>query len=514
MTSQPETITQEIRKELESILEEVGNDGTSTADRMERKIFSWLLKVGCQLLTLYFVQRSSRCEREQTPHSSGQEIPYVNDRKRTYYSIFGRIPIWRPYFYRKGIGGSSPLDSELSLGDDSYSDLLREITELLGVEVAYEKAVELIDRLLGQRLSSNAAQGMVSKDGQAVESYYEQKAPPEPATEACILVAQADGKGVPLVREEETVAKVRLGKGEKRMKKKESIVTSLYTIEAGPRSPESVVASFFNSEEERSDKEAEQQHRPINKQLWATLDGKDSALQRLAHQVNQRDGDHILHRIALADGCEALQLRMVRFLPGFTLILDFIHANEYLWKVANKLFGEQGDQRLPWVREQTLQILSGATQDVIEELRRLCALPERTNSQIEALNITANYFERNLPYMHYDHYLRMGWPIASGVIEGACRHFVKDRFELSGMRWTQDGAESLLQLRAVSINGHWDDFHDFRKQQRHFRLYHFSPAGINTPEDEALCNKDDSTHNIIPSRPRRHFIQNQRKLAA
>ena len=84
---------------------------------------------------------------------------------------------------------------------------------------------------------------------------------------------------------------------------------------------------------------------------------------------------------------------------------------------------------------------------------------------------TATYFQRNLPYMDYNTYLKRGWPIASGVIEGACRHFVKDRCELSGMRWTQSGVENLFRLRAVAENGDWDDYHQFRKRQRHSRLY-------------------------------------------
>ena len=78
----------------------------------------------------------------------------------------------------------------------------------------------------------------------------------------------------------------------------------------------------------------------------------------------------------------------------------------------------------------------------------------------------ANYFERNLPYMAYDDCLRQGWPIASGVIEGACRHIVKDRMELSGMRWSQNGAEQLLRLRCVHDNGHWDTFWEYRRAQR------------------------------------------------
>ena len=77
--------------------------------------------------------------------------------------------------------------------------------------------------------------------------------------------------------------------------------------------------------------------------------------------------------------------------------------------------------------------------------------------------------------MRYDEYLARGWPIATGVIEGACRHLAKDRCDLSGMRWTLDGAEALLALRCVHDNGDWDAFHAFRRQHRHQQLYH-TPA--------------------------------------
>ena len=103
------------------------------------------------------------------------------------------------------------------------------------------------------------------------------------------------------------------------------------------------------------------------------------------------------------------------------------------------------------------------------------------------MEIAAHYFQRNLSHMHYDHYLAQGWPIASGVIEGACRHFVKDRFELSGMRWTKQGAEHLLHLRAVAENGDWDDYHRFRRQQRHLRLYNSPFPDQHAPEQQALA---------------------------
>ena len=200
-----------------------------------------------------------------------------------------------------------------------------------------------------------------------------------------------------------------------------------------------------------------------------------------------RDGAHIQHRVALCDGCEALQTRLSARFHDFAQILDFIHANEYLWDVANTLLGETNEQRFPWMIERTTQLLSGQTVQLIDEFRKLAEAPHTTAAQRKQLLKTAGYFERNLPYMDYHVYLALGWPIASGVIEGACRHFVKDRCELSGMRWTQDGVEHLLRLRAVAENDDWDAYHHFRRRQRHMRLYQCPFPESETLEMQALA---------------------------
>jgi len=400
----------------------------------------------------------------------GQKLSYHSEKKRTYFSIFGKVPFWRPYFYKTGVKGQSPLDAELSLGSDRYSDFLREMSEYLGVYTAYNKVIDVEERFLGLKLSTRPLQQIIATDASDVETFYAQKPAPLPDEEAEILVIQADGKGIPIVLETPKEPKVRLDKGEKRGRKKEAIVTTVYTIAGASRTPEQVVASFFYQDSD-SQTSTSKRTKPQHKHIWATLDGKDTALDRLAKQVALRQGSHILHKVALCDGCEALQSRIEDRFPDFNLILDFIHANEYLWKVANKLLGETNEQRTEWVANRTLQMLSGKTEQIITEFRNLATDDQCTSAQREKLTKTANYFERNSPYMDYPTYLSKGWPIASGVIEGACRHFVKDRFELSGMRWTQEGAENLLRLRAVAENEDWDAYHDFRKLERHTRLY-------------------------------------------
>lgn len=467
MTFNSQAIIQDVRADFANMLEYVTGEQarTATADATERGLFKMLLAMGLKLLTLFFLLRSQHASRETLKTAAGSELYYHRDTQRRYVSIFGGLRFVRPYFYRKGQAGQAPLDAELSLGEDCYSDLVREVSGYLGVYDVYHKSCDILERLLGLRLSTRALQTNLGEDAADVLDYYAQKPAPLASHEAEILVIQADGKGVPMILEETQPDKVRLGKGEKHGRKKEAMVTSVYSIESFMRTPAQVVASYYDQIS------LSKPAKPHNKHLWATLDGKDTALSRLAEQVRVRRGSHIQHTIALCDGCQALQTRLAKYFPDFIQILDFIHANEYLWKVANALFGETHAQRFEWMSDHTLQLLSGQTPQLIAEFRALANQPKISKRKRTQLLTTANYFERNLPFMNYPTYLSNGWPIASGVIEGACRHFVKDRCELSGMRWLQSGAEQLLRLRAVAENNDWDDYQIYRKQQRHQRLY-------------------------------------------
>jgi len=480
MISNSEYIIQDVRVQFEQLLDFVIGESAerAIAYQIESGLFKLLVSLGFSLLQLFFMMRSEKSNRTKVQLVDGQELPYHRDTARYYFSIFGKFRFERPYFYKKGVGQQIPLDEELGLQADGYSDLLRELSGYLDVDSVYGKTVDMFNRLLGLSLSKRSLQGNIIEDSADVLTYYDQKAPPTPVPGASILVAQADGKGIPMVLEPESEAEppeepVRLGKGQKRGHKKEAIVTSAYTIAPLIRTPQEVVNSFFDLSKSEFDIETQKQARPKpqNKHTWATLDGKDIALERLAKYVHLLECDQIQEWVALCDGCEALQLRLRLYLDGFTLVLDFIHASEYLWKVANALLGETSSERIPWMAQKTLLMLSGKTDQLITEFRQMTKSDHVSANLLDQLNHTANYFERNLPYMDYPTYLAKGWPIASGVIEGACRHFVKDRCELSGMRWSQNGAEGLLRMRAVAENDDWNDYHTYLRKQRHQRLY-------------------------------------------
>lgn len=449
---------------------------TQTAYEIELTLFRRLLKLGAQLLRLFFVHRAAVRPEEPVYAPDGTRLKYQSLRRTTYYSVFGKVRFKRHYFHTPGQEGFCPLDAELSLPPRCYSDLLRDWAEYCITDESYDDSIRVLKRILTLSISKRALEVGVAEDAADVNAFYEQKPVPPLDAEGSILVVQADGKGVPMVRTEPANQPVRLGKGEKRTKKKEAVVTGIYTIQPHLRTPEQVVKALLHDidgdEESRAVTTSQPQRpTPVGKELRATLAGKDIAFERLTERVVQREGVHIQHRVALTDGDDALQRRVSNGLSKFTLVLDIIHSSEYLWDAANALLGETHPDRTTWVKKHLLCVLSGKTTDVIHTLEQERQNPALSSSQRKTVDTTIGYYQRNLPYMQYDQYLARGWPIGTGVVEGACGHLVKDRMEQSGMRWLPPGAQAVLDLRAARINDDWDDYHHFRRQQQHHRLY-------------------------------------------
>ena len=439
---------------------------SATLDQMERSLFRQVLRLGLRLLQLFLLTRVE-AESHRPPSGPGQTtLPYHSQKPISYFSIFGKLIYERAYFYTPGQPGVSPLDDALNLPARCYSDLLMESAELLAVDSAYDKGLEVLTRLLGLTLSELALETSVAEQSQRVKAFYRQKAAFPSTEEEHILVAQADGKGVPMVRTETVAGKVRRAKGDKKTHKKEALAIAVYTIAPYPRTPREVVKALFQKGPPTA-----QRPTPCHKQVFASLDGKEAALQRLAAWVARREGQHIRDRVVLTDGSEPLQKHVLAKLPGFTLVLDIIHVDEYLWKAGTAIYGEIALERAEWVEAQMLDILASRAEHVLQRLEDKSRAVRKSSQAGKVFRQVANYLRRNQPYMDYANYLRRGWPIGTGVIEGVCRHVVKDRMELSGMRWTVSGAGSLLALRAVNENGDWEEFHTFRRTQRHEELY-------------------------------------------
>ncbi len=468
MSSNPDQIVAQMQQDFHNLIAYVRSAQTRTASEVERTLFQRLLALGLQLLRLFFLSRAALQPRTPTA-TTGTRLPYHSRRSIDYFSVFGKLSFARHYFYHSDAGGLCPLDADLSLPARCYSDLLRDWMAYDSTDGAYRETSTTLERILGLQLSIQSLERVVADDACDVAAFYDQLPQPVPPTPlGSILVAQADGKGVPMVQPSVASTPVRLGKGQKRTKKKEAIVTALYSISPYLRSAQDVLSALLH---DPGAAQAPRRPRPIQKELRATLDGKASAVSHLAQRAALRDTQHILSRVALSDGAEALQAHMQTQLPSYTLVLDIIHVSDYLWASATALVGETSPERTPWVRRHLERILSGQTSGVIAELEQEVQAPKRTARQVAALRTTIGYYRRNLPFMQYDVYLARGWPIGTGVVEGACGHVVKDRMEQAGMRWTKQGAQAILDLRAVRLNGDWDAYWAFHRQKDHERLY-------------------------------------------
>jgi hypothetical protein len=461
-------------------------DEQQTIHQVEEALFRELLVIGRWMLQAFLEMAGTGdvgptlTVAGDSPSDPDQELPRLDQRhKRPYQSIFGEMTIERTCYGRDRIE-AAPLDARLHLPRRQYSYLLQKWLGSFVVDDAHAEAIEKLGTILGLEISVKASEDLNREQASDVEVFQDHLLIPEAATEAPLLVVTADCKGVPLVRkalppEEATdtplpaVANRRRGKGERANKKKMAAVGAVYTIEPFVRTADEVIDEVMRKEAR------ERRPSPENKRVRAELlVGKVALFVWLADEVIRRNPHGSKPVIFLSDGERALHDRQSEYLPEDTVcILDLYHVMERLWKVTWCLFEEKAQRREAhqWVEERLKRLLEGKVDSVIRGMRYQATQRGLKGQERKTVEETAAYFEGNRARMKYDVYLAAGYPIGSGVVEGACRHLVKDRMERTGMRWLPSGAQAMLDLRATYLNGEWDAFWDFHVAQEDQRLH-------------------------------------------
>jgi hypothetical protein len=457
---------------------------------VEEIIFRQLLAMGLDLLRA-FLARVGDGDVGPTlaipgdiPSEPSQDLPRLEGpRSRPYLSIFGGVPIQRVCYGHDRVE-VAPLDAQLHLPRRQYSYLLQQWLGAFVIDDAHAEAVKKLQTILGLSIAVKASEDLNREQASDVEPFQDSLPVPEPSQEGSIVVVTADCKGVPLVRsalgdaEEEpgrpdtTVQPSphhRRGKGEKANKKRMAAVGAVYTIEPFVRTTDEVI------DELQRKRAKKRRPRPQHKRVRADLLlGKVSLFLWLADELCRRNPQGAKPVIFLSDGERALQDRQGEYLPeGVTCILDLLHVMERLWKVAWCLFeeGTQKAQAEQWVEDRLRMLLDGKVGYVIGGLRQTLTKRKLKGTRRKTMREVIGYFDGNRSRMRYDEYLAAGYPIGSGVIEGACRHLVKDRLERAGMRWTPDGAQAMLNLRATYLNEEWEAFWSYHVEQEDDRLY-------------------------------------------
>jgi hypothetical protein len=399
---------------------------------------------------------------------------------RNYESLFGTIRIERLGYGARGQQSIHPLDEELNLPGRKYSHVLQERGARRCGRGPFDEALDELETTSAGHIPKRQLEQVVVDAAQDFSAFYEERAraAPPPAESGSIITCGIDCKGVPKRKTEAERAaprKIRLGKGEKRTKKKMATVASVHTTEPYHRTAEQVVANLMDPD---APKPETPRPRPEGRRAWASLkQSKDEVIKEVAKEMQRRDPDGDKTAVCVMDGEKALKRRALKYLrqefPALILVLDIIHVVEYLWKAAYAFHEPESEEARRWVRERLLRILNGEVSLVARGMRQSATKQALSPQEREVVDTACNYFLNNKDRMRYDEYLALGLPIASGSAEGACGHLVKDRMEITGATWNvhEDGAEAVLRIRALDKSGDWDEYWKFHMEQERKRLY-------------------------------------------
>jgi hypothetical protein len=420
---------------------------------------------------------------------AGEErLGYRREHTRVYMSQFGPVDVRRLGYGAPGASSVHPLDAELNLPRRRYSYPLQERAARLSARGPFDEAVDEIAKTTVAKLAKRQLEEVVSEAAVDFEAFYKEESSgaPSPRATGPILVVGVDCKGVPRRRTAEEKAeppKKHLDTGEKRQKKKMATVASVHTTQPHVRTPEEVTAALMDDGAPGAGKE--RKPKPEHRRLWASVrQSKDEVVAEVAAEMQRRDPFQRKTAVCLMDGENALRRRAVIHLqsvfPALILVLDILHVLSYLWKAAH-CFHEEGseDARL-WVRARLLSILRGNASSVAAGMRQSATKRRLSDAARGPVDIACNYFLSNTNRMKYREYLAQGLPIASGAVEGACGHLVKDRTGLTGALWDveADRVDAVLKLRALDKSGDLDRYWGFHMRKEKERRY---------PDWRAVC---------------------------
>jgi len=306
---------------------------------------------------------------------------------------------------------------------------------------------------------------------------------PTPAKEDEIVVVSADGKGVPMTKKESKNIKGRVGKGEKKQKKKESLVTVCYSTTPVYRTASMVASAIILGE---ADEDMDQFETEDILKVASLSKTKKECFIDIRNYSQKLLNDTL--PVVVLDGANSLwsQVESIFGNDGFIGILDIIHVRDYLYIAGHALYKEGSQQLRKWVFKRCELILEGKVQELISELN--LSAKKVSKSKFLAIQKVIIYFTNHLQYMQYDQYLKKGYPIASGVVESACSQVVANRCELPGARWSINGAEAILKIRSVTSSNLWDKYWDYTKTYKENINYsQYLDAVNNVLNEVRLC---------------------------
>jgi len=391
------------------------------------------------------------------------------------------VTVTRYAYRQRGHANLHPVDARLNLPPEKQSHGLRRRAALEAARGSFDGAADAIGRGCGQTIGKRQLEQLAASAAVDFDGFYTTRVAVA-ADPDDVLVLSVDGKGIVMrpgaLRDQTAKAAAsaklatRLSKGEKRNRKRMATVAAVYDTAPVPRTPAQIIRAPAATNETNP---TDGPH-AINKWLYASVvHDAATVISRVFDEAERRDPDHQRTWVALVDGnnhqIDRLFAEAVRRGIDLHVVCDFVHVLEYLWKAAWSFHDEGDPTAETWVADKATEILKGHATRVAAAIRRKATYHQLSRDQRANADRTAAYLSNKAALLDYPTALAAGWPIATGIIEGACRHLVKDRMDITGARWGLPGAEAILKLRALRCNDDFDDYWRFHLTQEHRRTH-------------------------------------------
>jgi hypothetical protein len=371
-----------------------------------------------------------------------------------------------------------PADAVLNLPVGRHSAGLQRLAAVEAARGSFADAREAIERASGVRLGKRQVEDLARTAAVDTEAFYAAHRPlPRPGR---VLGLQADGKGIVMrpgslrpgtaARAARASAKLatRLSPGEKHGRKRMAEIVAVYDLDPAPRTAEDIIPTRRRAQQ---DKPARRPG-PLVTGKWLAANVTDdlpAVIAAMFDEAERRDPAHERTWVALVDG-NRQQIDTIRDQATargvtVTVVIDFVHVLEYLWKAAWTFFYPGDPDAETWVADQARTILTGRAVDAAATIRHQADEAGFRGSERTGADEAAAYLIRKAPYLTYATALASGWQIATGIIEGAARFLIKDRMDITGARWSTPGAQAVLRLRTVIANGDFDEYWQWHQQQ-------------------------------------------------
>jgi hypothetical protein len=382
-------------------------------------------------------------------------------------SVFGPVRVTRLAYRNRREPNLHPADARAVLPGDPYSLGMRALAAFHLAGGGFGQAQEVIEARTGVRVGRAQLTGIAEDLAEWTDDFYEQRArdAQEDLPASDVILMQGDGKGIAMRPEHRTNA----GKqdGTRPGIKKMAEIVAVADFTPAVRQPEDIAAP-----------PARRQARPgpEARDKWVSASITESIEDMIAsafEEADRRDPQRVRQRVFLVDGNKqqitAIGAQAAERGLKVPVLIDYIHVSGYLGKAAAALHPGDPATAGQWADGQLLRVLHGRAKAVAATLASVAA-KTRANPRTRHLDLTdmdraVTYLTSNHQHMKYDKALANGWPIATGMIEGACRFVIEDRFGITGARWSPDGAEVVLKIRAVVVNGDLDDYMRYYKER-------------------------------------------------